>query len=70
MARLRTEVIKKLKNTPEFRMKLALSMNLSEYAVRYNLRTNHNNNSLTKIDALQCIKELLGFDNIEQLLDK
>jgi hypothetical protein len=70
MAKLRTDIIKKLKATPEFRMRLALSMNLSEYAVMRNLKTNHNNSSLTKIDALNCIKELLGLDNIEQLLDK
>ncbi|MDR1182366.1 MAG: hypothetical protein LBL13_10365 [Bacteroidales bacterium] len=70
MARLRAEVVRKLKLTPEFRLKLALSMNLSEHAVMYNLKTNHNNNSLTKIDALNCIKELLRFDNIEQLLEK
>ncbi|MDR1897264.1 MAG: hypothetical protein LBR10_10795 [Prevotellaceae bacterium] len=70
MARLKSEVVKKLKKTPEYRMKLALSMNLSEYGVMYNLNKNNDNNSLTKIDALQCIKELLKFDTIEQLLEK
>jgi hypothetical protein len=70
MAKLKSEVVKKLKKTPEYRMKLALSMNLSEYAVMYNLNKNNDNNSLTKIDALHCIKELLKFDTIEQLLEK
>jgi hypothetical protein len=70
MAKLRTEVVTRLKKSPKLRMKLAIRMNLSEYGIRYNLMTNHNNNSLTKIDALYCIKELLGTDSIEQLLDK
>jgi hypothetical protein len=68
MAILRPEVVKKLRNTPEFRMKLALRMNLSEYGVKYNLNTNYDNNSLTKIDALHCIQELLELDSIDQII--
>jgi hypothetical protein len=68
MIKLRTEVVRRLQKSPELRMKLAMSMNLSEYGIRYNLKTNHDNNSLTKIDALLCIKQLLNFDSIEQII--
>jgi hypothetical protein len=70
MAKLRTEIVNKLKISPEFRMKLALSLNLSENAVWYHLKTNHDNNNLTKINALQCIKELLNLNNIEQAIEQ
>jgi hypothetical protein len=69
MAKLRTEIVKKLRLSPEFRMRLALSMNLSENAVWYHLKTNRENNNLTKISALQCIKELLNLNNIEQIIE-
>jgi hypothetical protein len=68
MTKLRTDIVRRLQKSPELRMKLAISMNLSEYGIRYNLKTNHDNNSLTKIDALLCIKELLNFDSIEQII--
>ncbi|MDR1182365.1 MAG: hypothetical protein LBL13_10360 [Bacteroidales bacterium] len=69
MARLRPTVINKLKRTPKCRKKLALTLNVSEGTVWYNLNKNHDNNSLTKTDALYCIQELLGVKETKQLLD-
>jgi hypothetical protein len=69
MAKLQAEIVKKLIVSPEFRMRLALSLNLSENAVWYHLKNNQDNNNLTKINALQCIKELLKLDNIEQIIE-
>jgi transposase len=70
MAKLKKEVIKKFTEYPPYKSMLVLSANVSEPTVYRLLAQNKENGNLTKIKMLECIKELLGYDNIEQLLDR
>jgi hypothetical protein len=69
MAKLNTETINRIKAVRRYRLELALALRLSEGAINYNLRYNASNGVLTRIEALRCIKDLLGYEDINQCLD-
>jgi prophage antirepressor-like protein len=66
--KLRPSVINKLKGMWGVSKKLAKAMNVSHRIVYNNLKKGDPNGYFIKIDALRCIREILGVDNIEQLL--
>ncbi|MDR1349130.1 MAG: hypothetical protein LBJ63_12020 [Prevotellaceae bacterium] len=69
MSKLNTETINRISTVPRFRSELAIAIGLSEYAIIYNLKHNNDNGILTKITALRCMCDLLGYKDINQCLD-
>jgi prophage antirepressor-like protein len=69
MIKLRSSVINKLREMRGVNKKLAIAMNVSHQVVYHHLKRGDPGRYFIKIDALRCIQEILGINNIEQLLE-
>jgi hypothetical protein len=68
MTKLKNNILLILKNDPDYRRLLSDSIGIGERAVIQNLQENKENGTLTKYNALCCIKKLLHTTTFEELL--
>jgi uncharacterized protein (UPF0128 family) len=68
MTKLKNNISIILKNDPDYRRLLSDSIGIGERAVIYNLQENKENGTLTKYNALCCIKNILHAKTLEELL--
>jgi hypothetical protein len=68
MTRLKNNILIILKNDPDYRRLVGDSIGIGERAVIQNLQENKENGTLTKYNALCCIKDILHAASLEELL--
>jgi hypothetical protein len=69
MAKLNTETVNKILAVQRFKTALALELGLAEQTIVFHLKRNKKNSTLTTIDALECMRDLLNYKDIHQCLD-
>jgi hypothetical protein len=68
MTKLKNHIPVILKNDPDYRRLVGDSIGIGERAVIQNLQENRENGTLTKYNALCCIKNILHAKTLEELL--